>query len=428
MRSGPRTERGRPAGAGRPRLMDVTWMRRALRLAETARGRTSPNPLVGAVVLDREGRLAGEGFHRRPGEPHAEVEALRAAGERARGGTLYVTLEPCNHHGRTPPCTEAIVAAGVARVVVAWRDPNRHVRGGGIERLQAAGLSVEAGVLEAEAARQNAAYARLVTTGRPLVTLKLAASLDGRIATASGESRWITGEAARRFVHELRDAADAVAVGVATVLADDPQLTARVAPRGRLAARLAIPKRPLWRVVVDPTLRLPEEARVLVPTPSARTLVACGPDVSPDRRARLEAAGVSVVSLPRLPEAPAAADPLRPRGATGPPEEPAARGYPAPPHGRLDLGALLDQLGRREVADLLVEGGAELAGALLDQRLVDRIAFFYAPILIGGRAARGMIGGAGAPSIDAAARVVRIRRRRFGDDLLVEGDVVWGDA
>lgn len=380
-------------------------MRRALALAETARGRTSPNPLVGAVVLDAQGALAGEGFHRRAGEPHAEVEALRAAGGRARGGTLYITLEPCNHHGRTPPCTEAILAAGVARVVVAWRDPNPRVEGGGIARLRAAGVAVDAGVLEEAAARQNAGFARLVTTGRPLVTLKLAASLDGRIATASGDSRWITSERSRALVHELRDASDAVAVGVGTVLADDPQLTARPLERGRLAARLAIPKRPLWRVVVDPSLRLPDDARVLAPGASARTLVACAPDVPADRRARLEATGAAVVALPALREAPPEPDRAQARR-------------------RLDLGALLDELGRREVADLLVEGGAELAGSLVDQGLVDRIAFFYAPILIGGRGARGMIGGAGAPSIAAALHVTRIRRRRFGDDLLVEGDVI----
>lgn len=396
---------GESPRTGPPRMSDRRWMRRALALAETARGRTSPNPLVGAVVLDPEGRLAGEGLHRLAGEPHAEVEALRAAGERARGGTLYVTLEPCNHYGRTPPCTGAILAAGLARVVVGWRDPNPDVRGGGIARLRAAGVAVEVGVLEEAAARQNAGFARLVTTGRPLVTLKLAASLDGRIATASGDSRWITSERSRELVHEMRDGADAVAVGIGTVLADDPLLTARPAAEGRLAVRLAIAKRPLWRVVVDPSLRVPDGARVLVPTPAARTLVACGGEAQAARRTRLEAAGAVVVTLPPLPGAPAGAGE-------------ASAGWP------LDLGALLDDLGRREVADLLVEGGAELAGAFVDQGLVDRIAFFYAPTLLGGRAAPGMVGGTGAPSIAAALRVSRIRRRRVGDDLLVEGDVV----
>lgn len=376
---------------------DRRLMRRALSLAETARGRTSPNPVVGAVVLDTRGAVVGEGFHQRPGQPHAEVVALRAAGERARGGTLYVTLEPCNHLGRTPPCTDAIVAAGLARVVVAVPDPNPRVPGGGADRLRATGIRLEKGCLAEAAARQIAPFASLVTRGRPLVTLKLAASLDGRLATAAGESRWITGPRSREAVHEMRDAADAVMVGVGTVVADDPLLTARIAPSARLAprlrARLGIPRRPLWRVVVDPSLRMPETARVLVPDGGARTLVACGEGADGAVRARLEGAGVEVLVLPwreRL----------------------------------LDLGALLDDLGRREVADLLVEGGPGLAGGLVDQRLVDRVALFYAPILIGGAAAPGMVGGRGAVRLLDALRLVHVRRRRVGDDLLVEADVV----
>jgi diaminohydroxyphosphoribosylaminopyrimidine deaminase / 5-amino-6-(5-phosphoribosylamino)uracil reductase len=375
-------------------------MRRALALAETARGRTSPNPLVGAVVLDAGGAPAGEGFHRRAGEPHAEVEALRAAGPRARGGTLYVSLEPCNHQGRTPPCTEAILRAGVARVVAARGDPNPRVAGGGAGRLRAAGVVVEVGVLAEEAARQNAGYDRLVAAGRPLVTLKLAASLDGRIATAGRQSRWITGEPSRTLVHEMRDAADAVAVGIGTALADDPLLTARAVPRPGTEARLAIPKPTLWRVVVDPMLRLPDGARLLAPDAGARTLVACARTAPADARARIEARGAAVVALPGLPAG---------SGSLGTP---------------LDLSALLDDLGRREVAYLLVEGGAGLAGAFVDQRLVDRVAFFYAPLLIGGEGAPVMIGGAGAPTLGGALRLGRLRRRRVGEDLLVEADVV----
>ncbi len=372
-------------------------MRRALAIAETARGRTSPNPLVGAVVLDRAGEVAGEGFHQRAGAPHAEVEALGASGPRAVGGTLYVTLEPCTHYGRTPPCVEAVLAARVARVVVALRDPNPRVTGGGIERLRAAGVAVDVGLLADDAGRRNAGFMVLVTTGRPLVTLKLAAALDGRIATAGGESRWITGEAARARVHEMRDAADAIAVGVGTVVADDPLLTARVLPSPRLAPRLGIPRRPLSRVVVDPALRTPSSARILAPDPSARTLFACGEGVDPRARARLEALGVEVIVVP------------------------AWRGAPGAP---LDLGVLLDELGRREVADLLVEGGAGLAGALVEQRLVDRVAIFLAPMIIGGAGAPGMVGGRGAASLSDALRLTHVRRRRLGEDLLVEADVV----
>ena len=368
-------------------------MRRALTLAETARGRTSPNPIVGAVVADAAGRVVGEGFHRRAGEPHAEAAALAAAGERARGATLYVTLEPCNHQGRTPPCVDAILKAGIRRVVAATPDPNPRVPGGGVERLRAHGVAVEVGLLGEAAARQIAPFRSLVTTGRPLVTVKLAASLDGRTATRSGDSRWITSERSRALVHEMRDAADAVMVGVGTVVADDPMLTARVTPSTRLAARLAIPRRPLWRVVVDPSLRMPPTARVLAPDPAARTLVACAEGADPRARERLEAAGAEVVTLPR--------------------------------RGRLlDLGRLLDDLGRREVADLLVEGGAGLTGALFDQRLVDRVAVFIAPLIIGGRAAPGMVGGEGVARLGDAVRLTRVRRRRIGEDLLVEADVV----
>ncbi len=371
-------------------------MRRALALAETARGRTSPNPVVGAVVTDGEGRVVGEGFHQRVGEPHAEVVALRAAGHRARGGTLYVTLEPCNHQGRTPPCVDAVLAAGIRRVVAAAHDPNPRVAGGGVERLLAHGVEAEVGLLGGEAVRQIAAFRSLVTTGRPLVTVKLAASLDGRIATASGDSRWITSERSREVVHEMRDAADAVMVGVGTIVADDPLLTARVHRSARLAARLGIPRcRPLWRVVVDPSLRVPPAARVLGAEADARTLVACGEGADPGARGRLAAGGIEVAVLPRW------------QGSEW-----------------LDLGALLDELGRREVADLLVEGGAGLAGALFDQRLVDRVAMFFAPIVIGGAGAPGMVGGRGAIGLAEAQRLARVRRRRIGDDLLVEADVV----
>ncbi|HXG16876.1 MAG TPA: bifunctional diaminohydroxyphosphoribosylaminopyrimidine deaminase/5-amino-6-(5-phosphoribosylamino)uracil reductase RibD, partial [Calidithermus sp.] len=260
---------------------DERFMRRALALAERARGLTSPNPLVGAVVV-RDGQVVGEGFHEAAGRPHAEVAALEAAGDRARGATLYVTLEPCVHQGRTPPCLPRLLASGVARVVVAATDPDPRVDGRGVAALQAAGVSVSVGVLGEEAARQNRAFFTAMRYGRPLVTLKAAATLDGRIADVHGRSRWITGEAARREAHRLRSEHDAIVVGIGTVLSDDPALTVRL---GR-----PWPREP-WRVVLDALGRTPPTARVLTAATPARALIAVGPDAPAERVAALRAAG-----------------------------------------------------------------------------------------------------------------------------------------
>ncbi|HSE95784.1 MAG TPA: bifunctional diaminohydroxyphosphoribosylaminopyrimidine deaminase/5-amino-6-(5-phosphoribosylamino)uracil reductase RibD [Methylomirabilota bacterium] len=357
-------------------------MARALELAARGIGLTSPNPAVGAVLV-RDGAVVGEGGHLRAGAPHAEVVALTEAGARARGATCYVTLEPCAHHGRTPPCADALAAAGVARVVAASADPNPRVDGRGFHRLRASGILVEVGVGEAEARALNRAFFTFMKTGRPHVTLKSAMTLDGKIAAADGTSRWVTGEAARAEAHRLRFAADAVLVGIGTVLQDDPQLTVRVPD---------LPAKEPLRVVADSRLRTPPDARVVTAGDPSRTLVACvGPAPAPSAAA-LRARGVQVLEMP----------------ADG---------------GRVDLGALLVALAGLEVVGVLAEGGAELGAGLLDADLVDRIAFFVAPRLLGGRSAPGPIGGPGR-ALKAVIALTGMSRRLVGEDLLVEADVV----
>lgn len=361
-------------------------MRRALRLARRAAGRTSPNPMVGAVVV-RDGRVVGEGYHARAGAPHAEAHALRAAGAEAAGATLYVTLEPCDHHGRTPPCTEAIIAAGVRRVVAAAEDPNPLVAGRGLERLRAAGLTVETGVLEDEARALNEAFFKFISTGRPFVTWKYAMSLDGKVAAHTGVSRWISGERARTLVHRLRAGADAIMVGVGTALADDPLLTAR----GRGGHGGSGGRDPV-RVIVDSRLRLPATARVLHPGSAAPTWVATTPHAPAERRRALEAAGAEVLMLPDA-------------------------------GGRVHLPALMDELGRRQVTSVLCEGGPTLAAALLEDSLIDKVYCFISPRLIGGAAAPGALAGTGSPNPDLAWRLHRAAWRRVGEDLLAVGYV-----
>ena len=357
-------------------------MRRALELAARADHLTSPNPMVGAIVLDRPGDLAGEGFHARAGEAHAEKVALDRAGARARGGTLFVTLEPCSHYGRTPPCADAVIAAGVRRVVIAIEDPDPRVTGAGIARLRAAGIEVEVG-LEAESARQlNRFYVKHRTTGLPWVTVKFSSSLDGRISTVSGESRWITGEAARQEGHRLRQRHDAILVGAGTVVADDPELTNRLPDAVR---------QPL-RVVLDSTLRIPSVAKVL------------------DQRQ----APTLVVTTDRAPDAARAAI-----GAAAEVATITASG----PQRRVDLGRLLLLLGSRDILSVLVEGGAEVNGAFFDAGLVDGVAAFLAPLVIGGRAAPGAVGGEGVVRLADAHQLENVLVRRVGDDLLIEGDV-----
>ncbi|MFH0809841.1 MAG: bifunctional diaminohydroxyphosphoribosylaminopyrimidine deaminase/5-amino-6-(5-phosphoribosylamino)uracil reductase RibD [Pseudomonadota bacterium] len=354
------------------------YMKVALRLAARGKGRTSPNPPVGAVVV-AGGRIVGRGWHRGSGLPHAEVEALRAAGEAARGASVYVTLEPCNHQGRTPPCTEALLAAGVAEVVYGQKDPNPRVAGGGAERLRAAGVRVSQ-ALEAECARFNEAWTKWITSGMPFGLLKGAISLDGRIATSGGDSKWISSEDSRRLAHRLRAECDAIVVGIGTALADDPQLTCRAA-RGE--------KNNPLRVIVDSSLRLPPTARML--TCSGRTLVACVEGVSSEAaRSALTEAGAEILALP--------------------PDD----------SGRVNLQALFRELGRRGVCGVLIEGGSELNASALAAGLVDKLLLFVAPRLLGGRDAVGLVGGGGAATVAEGWRLRYERVRRVGCDLLIE--------
>jgi len=359
------------------------FMRRAIELAERGRGLTSPNPMVGAVIVAPGGDVIGEGFHERAGAPHAEVEALRAAGTRARGATMYVTLEPCSHQGRTPPCAPAVVAAGIARVVTAVGDPNPLVSGQGFAELRRAGIEVVTGVGAAEAARQNRVFLTAMRERRPHVIVKAGMTLDGKIADLHGASRWITGGPARERAHLLRSESDAIVVGIETVLRDDPELTVRL---GR-----PWPREP-FRVVLDTKARTPRTARVIRAGSPSRALIVVGAD-APEARAReLAGAGATVV-------------PCRTRD------------------GRLDLGAVLDELFTREVRGVLVEGGGEIHAAFLDTNLVDRVAIYVAPLLVGGRGATPVVGGVGR-ELKNAVRLGGLSVTALGDDLLIEADVL----
>jgi diaminohydroxyphosphoribosylaminopyrimidine deaminase/5-amino-6-(5-phosphoribosylamino)uracil reductase len=357
-------------------------MRRALELAERGWGRVSPNPLVGAVVAAGD-EVLGEGWHEGPGTPHAEVVALREAGDRARGSTLFSSLEPCNRYGRTPPCTRAIIDAGVARVVVAATDPNLGPAEPGIAELRAAGIDAAAGVLTEEAERQNAAFLTHVRTGLPSVVLKMAVSLDGKSAARDGTSRWITGGEARDDVQRLRAWADAVVVGAGTAIADDPSLTVR-------DPRFA-PAVPPLRVAVNASGRLPAVGRLF--DGSAPTLVATTERVPDRRRAQWESAGAEV----QVCESDAT--------------------------GGVSLAALMAALGKRDMQGVLLEGGPTIAWSAIRDGVVDRVVFYVAPTLVGGVDARSSVGGAGFAPVGEALRLTWTSVERVGDDLRLEGDV-----
>ncbi|HUI28487.1 MAG TPA: bifunctional diaminohydroxyphosphoribosylaminopyrimidine deaminase/5-amino-6-(5-phosphoribosylamino)uracil reductase RibD [Candidatus Kryptonia bacterium] len=355
-------------------LDDAHFMRMAIRLARRGLGRTSPNPSVGAVVV-RGGRVVGRGYTAPAGGPHAEVRALQQAGRRARGATLYVTLEPCAHFGRTPPCVDAVRAAGVARVVVGSRDPNPSVAGDGAAKLRRGGIAVVVGVERATCDELIAAFRKHVASGLPLVTVKLAASLDGRIATRTGASKWITGERARAVVQQLRNEHDAVLVGIETIVRDDPALTCRM--RGG--------RDPL-RVVLDSRLRIPLRARVLTNEMAAGTVVATALRGGA-KAGRLRRRGAQLVCVPR--------------NADG-----------------LSLRHVLQWLGRRGLMSVLVEGGAAVVSSALRARLVDRMVLFYAPKLIGGDG-RAMIDALGVAAMNDVVALDGMRVRRVGEDLIV---------
>lgn len=357
---------------------DESFMRRALTLATRGRGFVEPNPMVGCVIVRGE-RIVGEGYHRKFGGPHAEVHALRDAGPAARGATCYVTLEPCCHFGKTPPCTDALIAAGVKRVVVAMRDPFPKVRGKGCRSLQRAGIKVSVGLLEDEALRLNAPYLKLQKHGRPWVTLKWAQSLDGKIATRTGDSKWISGEESRAEAHRIRGRIDAVIVGVNTVIRDDPQLTCRHGRPGRVAAR----------VVIDPKLRIPSRSKLVRTAGACPVVVATDRELMAGRRAKaLGRAGVELIGLKR------------------------------DRAGDLDLGALLDEFGRRGKTNVMVEGGGRTLGAFHDAGLADEAVVFVAPRLIGGREAVSPLSGPGPALMEQLGEPAGIEISTMGRDLM----------
>lgn len=356
-------------------------MREALRLAKKGVGKTSPNPAVGSVIA-RGGEVIAGGWHRKAGLPHAEIEALARAGKNAKGATLYVTLEPCCHFGRTPPCTDAIISSGVKRVIVGAPDPNPKVAGKGVAALQAAGIEVVEGVLANECAAINDAYNKYIVKGLPFVTLKLASSLDGRIATSGGESKWITGVESRRLVHRMRAANDAVMVGAQTALKDDPELT----------VRLAAGRDPV-RVVLDSTLRLPVTSKVFngVRAGRSRLIVFASQKADKKRLAKAVDRGAEVVCVP----------------STG---------------NGLSLKRVFKELAKREVTSVLVEGGSSLAASLLKEKLVDRLAVFYGPMVLGADSLAS-VGPLGLKGLKKAPKLKDMSVKKVGGDILVEGHI-----
>ncbi len=358
-------------------------MRLALKLAEKGRGRTSPNPMVGAVLV-RRGRIIGRGYHRGPGSLHAEIEAVNRSGGRAAGSTLYTNLEPCAHtQKRTPPCAQALARAKISRLVVAMRDPNPSVRGRGLKLLARAGVRIREGVLAEEAVRLNESYCKYMTRRRPFVVMKIAQSLDGKIATASGASRWITSERAREYVHRLRAQADVVMIGVGTLLKDNPRLTAR--------RRLSDGRQPI-RLVVDSRLRTPPTARILREGPAGTAWIAATNGADRFRARRLEAKGARILQV---------------KGCGR----------------RVDLDELMRVLAEMQIMNVLIEGGSELNASALRDGVVDKVVLILAPRLIGGRDAVGSLGGVSPRRLSESLAIRNLKIRRLGPDVMLEGYV-----
>jgi diaminohydroxyphosphoribosylaminopyrimidine deaminase/5-amino-6-(5-phosphoribosylamino)uracil reductase len=362
----------------------MKYMGQALSLARLALGQASPNPAVGAVVI-KKGTVVGQGYTQPPGSHHAEVLALKQAGEAARGSVMYVTMEPCAHYGRTPPCTEAIISAGIKRVHMAMLDPNPIVSGRGKDQLEQKGIRTYLGEDAEEAKEINEAYIKFITTGLPFVTAKFAISLDGKIATRTGNSRWISGPESRKYVHCLRYTSDAIMAGANTVIADDPHLTTRCSGGKGGTAR----KQPL-RVIVDGEGRTPLTARVF--NEPGETLLALGRAAKSEERAAFTKAGAEILEIPAA-------------------------------EGQVDLGKLLEELGKREITSILVEGGGILLGSLYDQGLVDKVIAFIAPVIIGGEEAKTAVAGRGVDQVAESFRLEGMKVEKLGDDLMVSGYV-----
>lgn len=363
---------------------DTGYMKIALDLARGGWGHTAPNPMVGAVVV-KEGRIVGKGFHAAVGGPHAEVNAIDDAGAEARGADLYVTLEPCNHTGRTPPCTEKILAGGIRRVFAAMSDPNPEVAGGGADYLRAKGVSVTIGILEKEALRLNEIFMKFMKTHRPFVVLKCAATLDGRIATRTGDARWVTGEKARAHVHHLRQGLDGIMVGIGTVLVDNPSLTTRME---------GVRTRDPARIILDSRLSIPEDAKVLTASSAPVILAAseavAGEKMFAEKERRLSEKGATVLRLP-------------------------------PAAGGIDLVVLMERLGAMGITGVLVEGGSRVIGQALKSGIADKILFFYAPKITGGDDGFPICRGAGPELMRDCIPVRDMTVRQFGADVMIEG-------
>lgn len=355
-------------------------MKMALSLAKKGRGMVSPNPLVGAVVV-RQGQVIAAGYHSYFGGPHAEVEALTRAGEKARGATLYLNLEPCHHYGKTPPCTQRILSSGISRVVVGRVDPNPQVSGKGIDFLRESGVQVDVGLLEEACARLNESFVKYIAQGIPFTILKLAATLDGKIATRTGQSKWITSAKSRALAHQLRAEVDAIMVGAGTVIADDPLLTYR----GRKKRR-----RPLLRIVADSSLKIPLTARVLKPVPGADTLVVTTETSAKEKRELIEKASAKVLVV-------------------------------RAENDLVCLKSLMEELGKRECASLLIEGGSRLAASAIKEGVVDKVLIFYSPKILAGSDGLSMFSGQGAGRLEEALALCSVRLKKLGEDFLVEG-------
>ncbi len=358
---------------------DERYMKLALSLAEKAKGRTSPNPMVGAVIV-HDGQIVGSGYHQKAGTPHAEIHAIASAGNKAKGATIYVNLEPCSHYGRTGPCTQSIIEAGISRVVIAMLDPNPKVNGKGKEILEKHGIEVKSGVLEKEAKELNYAFIKYITTGLPFVILKSAMSLDGKIATISGHSKWITSEESRNMVHRIRNEVDAILVGIETVIKDDPLLTTRL-PDGS--------GRDCIRIVLDSNARIPLSSKILNIESSAKTIIAVTKNAPSDRVSELKK-HAEILTVSDI-------------------------------NGKVDLVDIMLKLGKMEITSVLIEGGAEVNASALKQNIVDKIMIFIAPKIIGGRKAIGPIGGDGILNVSDAIKVDSLSVSRVGEDILITG-------
>ena len=355
-------------------------MAEALRLAKKGWGFTSPNPMVGAVIV-KDNRIVGHGYHQAYGGPHAEVNAIRDAGKKSHDAILYVTLEPCNHTGKTPPCTQAILAAGIRKVIVAMQDPNPNVSGKGNQYLTQNGIEVICGINEIEARQLNESYIKFVTCNRPYVTIKCAATLDGRIATSTGDSKWISGSLSRNYVHYLRHGADAIMVGIETIRKDNPSLTTRLDHIKGVDPT---------RIILDTHLSIPPDAKVLTSDSSAKTWVVCGHAVDKAKKAALIQRGAQVIESDHR-------------------------------QGRIDLSRLVTHLAQKKIASILIEGGGQVIGAALAAGIVDKLCFFYAPKILGGDDGVPICNGIGPRMMEDCMKVQRISVHRFDDDVMIEG-------